>query len=110
MSYCRWSSGDWNCDLYCYEDARGGWTTHVAENRYKYPLKANTEFRHLEKNLVKIDLPHAGETFNDPTLKAFRQRLVTLREIGYIFPDGVFQEVDEEIELEKARKRERRHR
>jgi hypothetical protein len=33
MSYCRWSSDNWHCDLYCYEDTDGGITTHVADNR-----------------------------------------------------------------------------
>ena len=33
MSYCRWSSDNWKCDLYCYEDVSGGITTHVAGNR-----------------------------------------------------------------------------
>ncbi len=30
MSYCRWSSDNWMCDVYVYEDCAGGWTTHVA--------------------------------------------------------------------------------
>lgn len=33
MSYCRWSSMNWRCDVYVYEDVAGGWTTHVAGNR-----------------------------------------------------------------------------
>jgi len=34
MSYCRFSSLNWMCDVYVYEDATfGGWTTHVAGNR-----------------------------------------------------------------------------
>ena len=33
MSYCRWSSNNWKCDLFCYEDVSGGITTHVAGNR-----------------------------------------------------------------------------
>jgi hypothetical protein len=33
MSYCRWSSMNWMCDVYVYEDCGGGWTTHVAGNR-----------------------------------------------------------------------------
>jgi hypothetical protein len=30
MSYCRWSSDNFKCDLYCYADVGGGYTTHVA--------------------------------------------------------------------------------
>lgn len=33
MSYCRWSSMNWRCDVYVYEDVSGGWTTHVAGGR-----------------------------------------------------------------------------
>ncbi len=33
MSYCRWSSMNWNCDVYVYESCNGGWTTHVAARR-----------------------------------------------------------------------------
>lgn len=33
MSYCRWSSDDWQCDVYVYADANGGWTCHVADRR-----------------------------------------------------------------------------
>lgn len=37
MSYCRWSSMNWMCDVYTYEDVSGGWTTHVAGNRRCWP-------------------------------------------------------------------------
>ena len=33
MSYCRWSSMNWRCDVYVYADVGGGWTTHVAGRR-----------------------------------------------------------------------------
>ncbi len=36
MSYCRWSSDDWQCDVYVYEDASGGWTCHVANRRHVF--------------------------------------------------------------------------
>lgn len=29
MSYCRWSSDNFKCDVYVYADVSGGWTTHV---------------------------------------------------------------------------------
>lgn len=37
MSYCRWSSMNWRCDVYTYEDVMGGWTTHVAGRRRVIP-------------------------------------------------------------------------
>lgn len=33
-----------------------------------------------------IALPTRGETFNDPTLEAFTERLLALRPLGYRFP------------------------
>lgn len=38
MSYCRWSSDHFECDVYVYEDVSGGWTTHVAGRRQRNPL------------------------------------------------------------------------
>lgn len=37
MSYCRWSSMNWMCDVYVYEDVDGGWATHVAGRRRAIP-------------------------------------------------------------------------
>lgn len=33
MSYCRFSSMNWRCDVYVYADVGGGWTTHVAARK-----------------------------------------------------------------------------
>jgi hypothetical protein len=33
MSYCRWSSDAYGCDVYVYEDVSGGYTCHVAGRR-----------------------------------------------------------------------------
>lgn len=38
MSYCRFSSMNWKCDVYVYEDVSGGWTTHVAGSRRIWPI------------------------------------------------------------------------
>lgn len=117
MSYCRWSSDSFRCDLYCYEDASGGWTTHVAGRKRVLPddvrdadaglLKIDsTEWvrRHNafmaaldQYPLVDIDLPHAGETFNDATLEEFRERIVWLKGLGYRVPDCVLEAIDQEI-------------
>lgn len=119
MSYCRWSSDDWKCDLYCYEDFMGGWTTHVAGRKaigvpkeLPFPY-GRPEDKQAIQNWVKshqevmeylktaeyrtITLPHAGETFNDATLGDFKARLLQLRWLGYNFPDYVLEAVDEEI-------------
>src|SRR6185369_2318044 len=99
MSYCRWSSDDWRCDLYCYESEDGGWTTHVAGRKaidvprsLPYPINApedqkerlweewfvshKAQMKFLETAEYRtIDLPHAGETFRDYALEDFKDRL-----------------------------------
>ena len=118
MSYCRWSSDNFNCDLYCYEDASGGWTTHVAGNRtveeaprLSDVLPLTTEegiaawvaARKVQSDWLMtaerrpIGLPHDGKTFNDPTLEDFRARIVGLIAEGYRVPDYVLTRIDEEI-------------
>ncbi len=112
MSYCRFSTDDFQCDLYCYEDCSGGFTTHVAANRavFKEPLPPKVPFemdrlaewieRHdkvikiiHESDRVMIDLPHAGEHFNDATIEEFRDRLIYLRGLGYQFPFDIIEEI-----------------
>ena len=115
MSYCRWSSLNWMCDVYCYEDVSGGWTTHVATNRrVREPVPGEVDFStstleewadahnrtmdDLENiSLEPIGLAYDGDTFNDPTLESFRDRLFMLREAKYIIPDCVFEEIREEL-------------
>ena len=47
--------------------------------------------------LVPIGLDYDGETFNDPTLEDFRERLMTLRAAGYKWPDHVLDDIAEEM-------------
>lgn len=35
MSYCRWSSDDYQCDIYAYE-AEDGFVVHVASSRKRF--------------------------------------------------------------------------
>lgn len=37
MSYCRWSSMNYMCDVYTYAHVYGGYMTHVASNRKVMP-------------------------------------------------------------------------
>ena len=104
MSYCRWSTNDFQCDLYCYEDCSGGWTTHVAGLKrspdwVKAPDTKDVKTLEIwhQKSYVPIGKPYDGKSFNDPTLEDFKARLLSLREVGYIFPDRVLDLVDEEI-------------
>lgn len=122
MSYCRWSSDNFRCDLYCYADVGGGYTTHVAgrrriglENLPPDPLTIITlppdewlpVYRAHRAALdalpfEDITLPHSGESFNDPDLASFKERLLYLRKLGYHFPDYVLETIDEETAEENA--------
>jgi hypothetical protein len=118
MSYCRWSSMNWTCDLYCYADITGGWTTHVAPRRRidavpedrqedfiarKISIAEYTQLHSQQMIALQripfepLRLPHAGETFHDSTLAQFKRRLLELRQLGYRFPDDVFDQIDAEL-------------
>lgn len=115
MSYCRWSTDEYQCDLYVYESVGGFWSTNVAGNRlaYKEPLPAEVPFtadrlkewheRHErvhamvgEADRVDIDLPHVGESFADASAGACADRLEYLKGLGYRFPDDVIDALREE--------------
>lgn len=122
MSYCRWSSMDFSCDIYAYV-AADGYTIHVATGRLmgpmpEYPL---ARFMALQMNIaeyrrrddkwrlafdttvsVPIGLPADGMTFVLPSLELFRDKLLELREMGYLFPDEVLKVIDLEMEVDHA--------
>ncbi|MEE9386376.1 MAG: hypothetical protein V3V08_23425 [Nannocystaceae bacterium] len=108
MSYCRWSTDDFQCDLYIYEDVAGGWTIHVAGNRVLFTeelpppvsmFEAGWVERHslvmewlgdeTKHHRVDIELPHAGECFSEPTPAAAADRCEELKALGYQFPEYV---------------------
>ncbi len=118
MSYCRWSTDDFACDVYAYEDVAGGYTVHLAGSRYvgKIPkmdwggfeadridigvivrqcAEQDAFLRACERR--PIDLPHAGESFHEPDFASFKARLLGLRALGYRFPDEVLARIDMEI-------------
>lgn len=116
MSYCRFSCNDYQCDLYCYEDVMGGWTTCVANSRYvfKEPLPPpepftpeNTPAWHKRDEKVMkmvhdahtepLGLPYDGQCFNDPTIEEFRSRVAHLIEVGYRVPEKLLERIDEEV-------------
>lgn len=117
MSYCRFSTDGWRCDLYCYESARG-FETHVAGNKKIGWWVPSPGYQLLQSRLGRwwwgiqyrlhnwtyhlaprrnLELPHAGESFTDGDLESFRDRLVWLRSLGYRFPDYVLESVEEEL-------------
>lgn len=110
MSYCRFSSNDYACDVYVYEDAVGGYMTHVAACRYRFdePLPPPVPFEHEDEWVARmvqvqklaesaprdpITLPYAGSTFTDATPAALLRRLEELAALGYRIPSYVFDEL-----------------
>lgn len=120
MSYCRWSSMDFRCDLYIYADVSGGYTCHVAggrrvfdereppaprwedlseENAREWTEAYNRHLRYVsETPVVDIELEHVGETFNLPTGAEMAELVRRLRALGYVCPDDLEEELESEID------------
>jgi len=123
VSYCRFSSDSWRCEVYCYEDCSGGFTTHVAGNRIvgdvpqdlPWPSKVMSEseveqwmVRHNEQMAFldtcerkPIGLPHDGDSFNDPDEESMLARLIGLQALGYHVPQYVIDGLKEDIAASK---------
>ena len=113
ISYCRWSKDldEVPCDLYCFESG-DDWTTYVAGYRLKpgyrryegdFFAKGKEEkyAKWCMENIDPINLPYAGESFSDPTLEAFKERLLMLRALGYLFPDHALERIEKELIAEQ---------
>lgn len=117
MSYCRFSSDDFQCDLYSYEDCNGGFTTWVARVKHvlSEPLpppmpwskeghdawiaRAKEVRRILDASpLVPIGLSEDGGHFHDDTADALLRRIEWLRSLGYRCPDSTLEVIREEIQ------------
>lgn len=115
MSYCRWSSDDYQCDVYCYE-SDAGYVIHVAKYRYTFtgplppPLVSDSalvvpEVRFARDEAVRallsdekspIGLAHDGETFVEQSALEAHGRLLVLREAGYRVPDFAIDKLERE--------------
>jgi hypothetical protein len=119
MSYCRWSSDNFKCDIYAYHSCYDVYTIHVASNRiveelpkvdyklllskhpedYKeYMLQAKARDSFMQSVTRKpIGLPFDGESYDCETLQEFYYKMIELRNVGYSFPDYVLDEIKEEM-------------
>lgn len=120
MSYCRWSSDNFTCDLYCYE-SNDGFVTHIAESRQRlwfrifhyltdkrFPMGKGETYRvwrfiqyfsfTFPRGLMykKIKLPYAGESFTDPTEADMFKRIRDLISLGYKIPTYLQDEINAE--------------
>ena len=122
MSYCRFSSDNFMCDVYVYEDCYGGWTTHVAGNKGAWrtlppwPMWAYPSFGQTYNSATRsVDYPSplrkaAGsvifgfiarwEQLRMWMLDRIPRRKITLPHAGQRFKDGTPKEcADRLIEL-----------
>lgn len=118
MSYCRWSTNDFTCDIYCYESCDGGWDIHIAALRHRLrslPPPVPFDLENLDpwferhKKVMKmvhrakrypIGLPYDGESYNEPTAGDAAKRLIALKETGYNVPQEAIDALIEESEEE----------
>jgi hypothetical protein len=116
MSYCRFSTDNYRCDLYIYDDCAGGITTHVAGSRYvadtpipeipdgwhKLPPAEMQALWDMQGEWLKtarlepINLPHAGASFYNLDADQTVERVKELRRLGYSFPDFVLTALEDE--------------
>ena len=115
MSYCRFSSDNYACDVYVYESCYGGFDVHVAAYRYvgdipklpkyspetakEYYRAADEQVRILE-NLEKENIggKYDGEKFNCETLGHLLICLEDIENAGYNVPSWVIDDIRNEIE------------
>ena len=116
MSYCRWSSMDYQCDLYVYDGA-DGIVIHVATHRPKYkrplptpvPLTPDTQEQYEERyaqvlalveeaDLEPIGGPFDGKSWYDLSHQEAIEVLQQLKATGYQFPESVIDKIREESE------------
>lgn len=119
MSYCRFSSDDFQCDVYAYQSEHG-YELHVASNRYiidrsKLPPRVGIGTVQAEvwlaryaevckvlheamvnNQLVTLTLPHAGESFTFDTPGELAAFLRKLKALGYNVPADAIEALDEE--------------
>lgn len=122
MSYCRWSTDDFSCDLYVYSSGEDQYTIHVAGNRVvgdipkitsdflsthkptstveEYVAQHKAQLDWLEDcEREKITLPQAGESFTLSGEGAIA-KLHKLKALGYKFPDYVITDIEDELKEE----------
>lgn len=119
MSYCRFSSDDFQSNVYVYEHVHGGYFTHVASRKLisDIPKLSPPSDKSLDNfvesyraqsaaikvaEFAPIGLPYDDENFVDDTLPELLNRLTMLKEVGYHIPQEAFDRIKAEIEENKV--------
>lgn len=123
MSYCRFSTDDFQCDLYIYECVTDQWMIHVAGRKvvYKEPLpepvkldagseeswkawfdrKKKVDEIRERSELVRIGLPYDGQTIAVDFPGECADAVEMLLALGYRAPKGIVEDLrDEQKELD----------
>lgn len=114
MSYCRWSSDAFKCDVYCYEHFDGGFQIHVAGKRpeghitaidWSTPerLKETYEQQRIDMDaapLKPIGLKYDGQSFHLADAEECLEMMRHLKETGYNVPDYAIEALAEETGAE----------
>jgi hypothetical protein len=118
MSYCRWSSDNFNCDLYCFEHCGGWWQTYVASSRQRvwfrmfhwitdkriHSIRGKYAMRiprfqtwHWPHWLTHKPIRHplAGAAYEDPTEADMFERIWKLNQQGFKVPQHLLTEINE---------------
>jgi hypothetical protein len=115
MSYCRWSSDNFQCDVYVYA-SKEGWATHVANSRSEpspsfpwwamsIPILSTIAWRIWSKRskqwsanrtLTPIGLSRDGQSYYDDCPICCADRLQEMKEEGYLVPQYTIDELREE--------------
>lgn len=119
MSYCRWSSDDFECDIYAFHHVHGTYEVWVASRRHvsdepkpasvPYPMGGTREemdaFWEFQFNLDKwlekatqkpIGLPCDGEQFSLSTPLEAAEKMEELKAMGYNVPQRAIDALREE--------------
>lgn len=129
MAYCRPSTDDFCCDVYCYASTGGGYQIHLAGRRLKEPLnlpprvelkpgddgkipreqfeaffaRCNLSLRLMDSaEWVNIDHPWAGKSFWCEDAEDCVAKLREIREAGFNMPAGVEDDVLEDADAVEA--------
>lgn len=117
MSYCRFSSDNFRCDVYAYQSTHDDYVLHVASHR----READTPIPEMPPNwwelpaeemqaamgrqddwlehapLVPINHPDAGESYRFASAEELYEKLLDLRSAGLRVPDFALEAVKEDM-------------